>query len=250
MAMDDQLKHDLETVGNMRVYFGHQSVGMNILQGLKEISAEAGSSTLKLVSPEEARKLSGPFFAESTIGKNGKPNVKCDAFRDVINQEGFGDSLDVAFLKFCYVDIRAITKVDEMFAYYKQTVLELQKKYPKLTFMHITAPLTTRSAGWKRFIKGILGRDDSSDLEAYKRSAYNDMILQEYGKAVVFDLAGVESTESDGTRSSFELEGKTVYTLLPEFTDDGGHLNEKGQRVAAREILRTVAMAEAGRHGG
>lgn len=249
MAMDDQLKQDLEAVGSMRVYFGHQSVGRNILQGLKEISADADSSALKVASPEEAARLSGPFFAESNIGKNGKPNTKCDAFRDVVNQNSLGDSLDVALLKFCYVDANAETNVEEMFAYYKQTVTELQKKHPGLALLHMTVPLTSRSPGWKRFIKNILRPDDPSDLEAYKRSAFNEMILREYGKANLFDLAGHESTSGDGTRSCFELDGKTVYTMLPEFTDDGGHLNAKGRRLVARELLRTLARVELGRHG-
>ena len=248
--MDDQLKQDLQTVGSMRVYFGHQSVGRNILQGLKEIAAEARSSATTFVSLEEARKLSGPFFAESNIGENGKPNSKCDAFKDVIDREQFGDSLDIAFVKFCFVDVGAGTNVEEMFAYYKQTVSELQSEHPRVTIMHTTVPLTTRSAGWKGMIKKIIGRSDFSDLEAYKRSVFNDMIMQEYGKTLVFDLAGIESTKSDGTKSSFEYEGKTVYTLLQEFTDDGGHLNETGQRVVARELLRTLAMAETSRRGG
>ena len=246
--MDDQLKHDLETVGKMRVYFGHQSVGRNILQGLKEIAAEARSSAITFVSLEEATTLSGPFFAESTIGENGNPDSKCDAFRNVIDREQFGDSLDIAFAKFCYVDIHAGTNVEEMFAYYRQTISTLQREHPNVRIMHTTVPLTTSSAGWKRMIKKIIGRSDVSDIEAYKRSAFNEMILQEYGKTLVFDLAAIESRKSDGTKSSFDFEGKTVYTLLPEYTDDGGHLNQKGQRVVARELLRTLAMAGAGRH--
>jgi hypothetical protein len=76
------------------------------------------------------------------------------------------------------------------------------------------------------------------------------MILQENGNTVVFDPAGIESTKSEGTRSSLELVGKAVYTLLPEYTDDGGPLNEKGQRVVARELLCTLAMAETAMHAG
>ncbi len=242
--MDDRLKHNLETVGNMRIYFGHQSVGRNILQGLKELAVEARSPALLFVSPEEAGKLSGPFFAESSIGENGKPNSKCDAFKDVIDRGLLGDSLDIAFVKFCYVDVDAGTNVEEMFAYYRQTISALKTEHPSVTFLHTTVPLTTRSAGWKRMIKKIIGRSDESDLEAYKRSVFNDMIMKEYGKTLVFDLAGIESTRGDGTRKSFEFEGKTVYTLLEEYTDDGGHLNEKGRRVVARELLRTLAMAK------
>ncbi len=168
MTMDDRLKQDLETVGNMRVYFGHQSVGRNILQGLKDISTDARSSAIKWVSAVEARTISGPLFIESNIGENGKPSTKCDAFRDAMDHDIGGDSLDVAFMKFCYVDIGAETNVEEMFGYYKRTVSDIQREHPEVTVMHMTIPLVTRSAGWKRLVKKIIGRSDASDLEAQK----------------------------------------------------------------------------------
>ena len=45
----------------------------------------------------------------------------------------------------------------------------------------------------------------------------------------------------ENSTCTVELDGKTVYTMPWEYTDDGGHLNELGRRVVAREFLRTLA---------
>src|SRR5260221_14425466 len=41
-AADAALRADLQRLSHERVYFGHQSVGANILQGVKELSGATG----------------------------------------------------------------------------------------------------------------------------------------------------------------------------------------------------------------
>jgi hypothetical protein len=241
MSVDNQLKQDLETVGKMRVYFCHMSVGRNILQGLKDVSENAQSAALRFVNPSEAKAITSGFFAESDVGNNGKPNLKCDTFRSVLKRDAFGDSLDIAILKFCFVDVSAETNPEEVFSYYKQTVETLQKEYPGVFFLHMTVPLTTRTAGWRRVVKSLIRRDDPSGQESYNRLIYNNLLLREYDDKSVFDLAAIESTGSDGTRIGYDHQGKLVYGLLDDYTDDGGHLNKTGRFLVAQQLVRKLA---------
>ena len=66
---DDALADDLRILASQRVFFGHQSVGANIVGGVRELSALHPDVPLAVVDPESARTMSGPFFAESLIGR-------------------------------------------------------------------------------------------------------------------------------------------------------------------------------------
>jgi hypothetical protein len=55
--------------------------------------------------------------------------------------------------------------------------------------------------------------------ENIKRNQYNEMLIKEYkGKEPILDIAGIESTKPDGSRQSFELDGVTYYSMVPEYT--------------------------------
>ncbi len=68
------------------------------------------------------------------------------------------------------------------------------------------------------------------------------MLIKQYeGKEPIFDIAKIESTFPDGTRSSFTKDGKTYYSMVPEYTYDGGHLNETGRKKVAEQLLILLA---------
>jgi lysophospholipase L1-like esterase len=70
----------------------------------------------------------------------------------------------------------------------------------------------------------------------------NELLIKEYdGKEPVFDLAKTESTLPDGTRETFTKDGKTHYSMVLEYTHDGGHLNETGHKKAAEQLLILLA---------
>ena len=52
------LTDDLKTIAQERIYFGHQSVGKNVLDGLQELSAAAGVP-LKIAEVPHAADLKG-----------------------------------------------------------------------------------------------------------------------------------------------------------------------------------------------
>jgi len=102
-------------------------------------------------------------------------------------------------------------------------------------------PLTNLEPTTKAWIKGLLGRTTAQDVNV-KRNEFNSLLRNTYlGIDPIFDLAQVESTHPDGTREYFTRDGKAIYTLAPEFTTDGGHLNEFGRQSAAEALLQILA---------
>ena len=87
----------LERLARLKIFFGHQSVGGNILGATPDVAA-AG------VAPEivesENSVASGPLILHSYIGRNGDPLGKLAEF-DRIIRSGVGDSVDIAVFKFC-----------------------------------------------------------------------------------------------------------------------------------------------------
>jgi hypothetical protein len=93
----------------------------------------------------------------------------------------------------------------------------------------------------KAWIKSQLGRVTLQDVNV-KRNQFNNLMRQTYaGTDPIFDLAEVESTHGDLSRSYFTRGNEKIYTLAPEFTADSGHLNEVGRRVAAERLLFVLA---------
>jgi hypothetical protein len=224
-----------------RIYFGHQSVGENIVAGIQDLMKENPSIKLNIVETTDPGEFKVPIFAHSKVGKNLYPESKCDAFADFM-QKGIGDKTDIALLKFCYVDVMANTDINSVFDYYRNTISRLKGKYPKTIFVHVTVPLTTVETGKKVWIKKILGRPVYGYPDNMKRGQFNAELRKEFGgKEPIFDLAGAESTYPDGTRATFDNGGKTYYRMIPEYTTDGGHLNEKGRRLVAEQLLVLLA---------
>jgi hypothetical protein len=227
-------------IAQNRIFFGHQSVGVDIMHGIKDLASAQGIADLNIVSLDRDSVKGGPFFAEALVGRNAEPDTKCDMFERVVGTLA-ADSLQIALMKFCYVDIKKQTDIDEMFRYYESTMEELKRTYPSVTFVHVTVPVTERNVWWRRLVKKLLGREEEWDLASIKSTEFNAMLLKRYGNDPMFDLAAVESTYPDGKRSMFESDGKVAYTMVSEYTRDGGHLNERGRELVARAMVKTLA---------
>jgi hypothetical protein len=238
----ESIRKDLEVVAGRKVLFGHQSVGANIIAGLKDLVHQAGGPELNFVSIKDTSFPKGPYFADAYVGKNSEPTTKCDAFVRLVGDMS-RDRPDVALMKFCFVDIREGTNVDELFAYYQHAIADLKLTSPGVTIVHVTVPLIQSEPGWKQFARKILRRENVVALRLAKMNAYNEKLRQSYAGEPIFDLAAIESTFPDGRRNAFEYEGKELYSLISAYTDDGGHLNVVGRRSAASEFVRVVAAA-------
>ncbi len=220
-----------------KIYFGHQSVGFNILDGVKDLMRENPQIKLNLVETKKSADFKVGVFAHSTVGENMNPQSKIDDFTKFM-EKGIGKKADVAFLKFCYIDFQTGSDVQKIFNQYKNALSQLKKSHPQANFVHITVPLTSQQTGVKAWIKKILGKPLRGFDDNIKRNQYNTMLKKEYeGRDPVFDLMEIESTFPDGTRSTFTKNGNTYYSLVQEYSDDGAHLNITGRKVAAEKLL-------------
>ena len=232
---------DWARLAGARVYFGHQSVGGNIIDGLRDLDDHADK--LRIVRSRD--RSSSPALVEFTIGENGRPESKMKDFAAALDQID-DTAAAVAVFKYCYLDIAPETNVELLFASHRKAVREMRTRHPNLTFVHVTAPLTRLETGPRFLAKRLLGKPTTRDANV-KRNRFNAMLRAHYSGEPIFDLAKVESTRPDGSRSFFNAGTDVVYTLSPELTDDGGHLNARGRRAAAQEFAAVVGRSVASR---
>lgn len=237
------LKADLALLAQSRVYFGHQSVGRDILEGLDALAKENGV-TLRITEAPAGATDTLPGIIHSKVGRNREPASKCEAFNGFVSAHA-GARWDAAAFKFCYVDLgeeagRDAAKLLEM---YKGAVASAKAAAPDLNLVHVTIPLKSDPLGMASTVKRALGMGTANDEDNIARNAFNDLLLAEYGKDPVFDLARAESTRPDGSRTGFQRDGRTVYTLAKEYTYDEGHLNTAGKKWVAADFARTIAAA-------
>lgn len=233
-----------------RVFFGHQSVGYNIVAGIEDVMREHPEIRLRVVESDEAGALETPGFVHAAIGKNGDPLSKIRAFAQAVDAGAARDA-DVALFKFCYVDIEEDTDVPALFEAYRKAHEALRSRHPDKTFVHVTVPLKTYREGLatrvKGMIKRVLGRRDVFAERNRRRTRFNRMLVDAYGgREPIFDLARVESTFPDGSRCSFTRQGERIYAMVPAYTYDSGHLNELGRRRAAEQLLIVLQDAVGG----
>jgi hypothetical protein len=232
--------HEISRVAMQKIFFGHQSVGDDIIRGLEDICADSLPFKLKVIASAHPQSVAAPAFVECHVGRNGDTQSKVSAFTAILDK-GMGNQGGIAMFKFCFADIAASTDIATMFESYRQAIDALKTKYPRLQIVHATVPLTVDEPPVKVWIKRALGRAIARDVHC-KRNEYNRLLIRTYaGRDPIFDLAAIESTHPDGTLCSFGVAGEQIFTLAPEFTTDGGHLNELGRRAAAEGLLRVLA---------
>jgi hypothetical protein len=239
VSLDSIPQTRLDTLSQKKIFFGHQSVGVNILDGLNDIMKQSPRIHLSIRRSRSPQDLNQPVFAESPVGVNENPGSKIDDFRAVM-ESGVGARVDIAFFKLCFVDINAATDVDALFTHYKTVMDGLYAEFPKVRFIHCTVPLTKMDSGIKLAVKKLLGKDGGGGANL-KRAAYNQKVTDTYQpEGIVFDIARYESTFPNGTRMVRRIDGKDCYGLVAGYTDDGGHLNRTGRVIVAKGLLELL----------
>jgi len=239
------IRADLKTVAAARVLLAHQSVGGNIVQGVKDLAAQADVPLhIELINGTAIGQ--GPGLYHLYIGMNGDPAGKVKAFVQLLTAPQHPD-FDLAALKFCYVDFdTAVADRLRILDLYAAGVNQLHTARPEQRLLHVTVPLMYGPPGWKSAVKRLLGRETEWDEGNALRDSYNEQLLSRFHGEPLFDLAAVESTGADGKRTTTTYQGRQIDALTPAYTFDGGHLNEQGRRVAAAAFLHAAARALAG----
>lgn len=224
-----------------RIYFGHQSVGANILAGIAELPASGPTLLLKVVEHSGPASFAEPALVHARIGQNYDPYSKIHAFSQAL-RGGVGDWADIALFKFCYVDITAVTDIDALFVAYRNAVAELSAAHPHTLIAHVTVPVTTMPRLWRRIVGTLLRRHNRTARDNLARADFNRQLRSHFsGKAPLFDLAAVESQYPSGRTSRFTLDGREYEALVPSYSNDGRHLSERGRRVIAAAFLDFLA---------
>ncbi len=223
-----------------RIFFGHQSVGRNIMDGVAEVLAAEPRVRLAVVETKDAAAMREPGLYHARVGRNTRPDEKEAEFA-AIADTAFASGSGVGILKFCYADVGRDTDPEALFASYRQRVAALAARHPGLVLVHVTMPLTTVESPRGYWKNRLLGRPTARDLDAL-RGRYNALLRAAYeGREPVFDLAALESTREDGSRAFFRRGADTVFTLVPEYTTDGGHLGPAARRRVAEQFLIFLA---------
>ncbi len=247
-TMSTDTEPSLKKISLKKIYFGHQSVGYNIMDGVKEIISNYPDVKMRIIESNNSDDYNDHVFGHSKNGKNVDPKSKIDAFEKTMNN-GLGQKTDISFFKFCYVDFNAETDVNQVFSDYSSAMERLRKKYPNTRFIHITCPLSNiigNKNKIKDLIKSIIGKQTNKERHLaanIKRNEFNELLKKKYSKEEIFDLAGIESTYPNGQKEKFKKNGKEYYALVPEYTYDGGHLNKKGKKLIAGEFLKYLSTA-------
>lgn len=233
---------DLEAVAGSRVFFGHKSVGYNILDAIPAVYDSEDVAAPTVVESRESP--SAPGIVHTAIGENGHPLEKIAEF-DRIMRDGMADAVDVAIVKLCYVDFReGRVDVDEVFTTYRDTLAALARDYPATAFVAATSPLTTERGPLGK-VKAALGRGDTLGPEHnVVRQRFNALLRAEYTEpGTLFDIAAVQSTDASGERVSYERDGDAYYAMDTAYASDPGHLNPTGAEVAASAFVAVLADA-------
>jgi hypothetical protein len=203
----------LDRIARADVFFGHQSVGEDVLAGIRG-----------LVAPRQLA------WRDEKIGRNGDPFGKLDAFEAAL-LAGSGKGAHFAIFKFCYADFDGVREPEEIFSRYERTISRLHDACPAVTFVHVTSPLTSVPSGLGAWVRRRVGRPVWGERGNRRRHAYNQRLRTVFRADPIFDLAAVEEGACHRT---------TVPSLDPCLTDDGAHLNQIGRLAAATELVRVL----------
>lgn len=241
----DQVKADLLTVSQARVFFGHHSVGNNILKGVQALADKTGvplrieEVTAGGTAPE------GPGLFHGKVGENLDPDAKIAGFASALGAEGEA-RYDVATFKFCYVDLDEGSKErspGKLFDRYANNISAIEAAHPGVKVLHSTMPLMAEPPGKKTRLKRLLGLPISTDAANVDRNEFNRLARERFNGSGLLDVARFEATRPDGSIAEFSAGGRELEMLALEYTSDGGHLNELGQERVAAAFLHRIAEA-------
>jgi len=237
------------TIANRKIFFGHQSIGGNILQGLATLAKQSAEAPLTIIEYVSEPPQATAALVHSKIGKNADPLSKLQDFSAKCNELKEAN-LDYAMMKFCYIDFHAQTELADIERVYSETFAALTKQLPNTRFIHCTVPITLNKLGARSWLKKLLGQPVAVEQDNIARNHFNDFIRNRYAKEPIFDLAALEATDLQQHPVTFRYHGNAYQSLYSGYTQDGRHLNERGQEWIARNFIELINNLESSRQAG
>ena len=93
-----ELREVLSRLAIKRIFFGHQSVGANILDGVADILREQQSAAVRVADASGAPEFTPGMLLHATVGTNGNPDSKMASFLQYLDA-GVGSTADIAVLR-------------------------------------------------------------------------------------------------------------------------------------------------------
>src|SRR5512142_234481 len=167
---DPALDDALALLSRRTVLFGHQSVGENLLEGLR-FHARARGIALRVVQAG-AGALERGARSHAFLASNGEPLAKLATFEALLREP----APDVAALKLCWADFGPGTDPAPIFAAHQATLERLRGRFPGTAFLQVTTPLTTVQTGPRALAKRLLGRAPRGEQENARREEFNELL--------------------------------------------------------------------------
>jgi hypothetical protein len=202
----------LNSARSLDILFNHQSVGYNIIEGLQSL-ADLNPTRYSYVNenwPSADWYDTSDGLGDFTAGDNGDPQSKVNGFDALLRTDGYGAHVDVAYMKFCFVD--NTTSASQIWNWYRTAMLNLETTFPSVQFVWWTMPIMT---------DGDAIRDQFNTLVRTFCSANNK---------ILFDIADIECHNPSGAL----VTNNGYQAMYAGYTDDGGHLKEAGRLRVAR----------------
>lgn len=243
-SIDDVPGEYWKALAGKRIFFGHQSVGYNIIDGIADVANEHDYIKLNVVQTRGPAEFDRPLLAHAQVGRNHDPASKIESFKHIMDA-GVGNKADIALFKFCYVDVTRESDPKKIFDSYRAAMEDLKRRYPRTRLVHVTVPLCSAPKGIRRnlkqSVKSLIGKPGVLE-DNVMRERYNKLLRDAYsGKEPVFDLALIESINPNGLKCYAPKKAERVPVMALEYTDDGGHLNGVGRKKAAEQLLIVLA---------
>ena len=215
-AFDQLTAADRARLASLRVFWGHQSVGRELMGGAGRLGYAFQTVSSAADYPRVTR-------GEALVADNRDPARKVRSFRTLVLDQGIGGAVQVAAFKFCWIDFNTDTDLDAIERQYADAVTEARRRFPGLRILHVTPPLTSDEPRENRI-----------------RMAFGQRLRQRYAQTdVVFDLAEVQSTRDDGGRCVRDNSA----VLCDAYRSDEGHFNDGGADRAAKAFLYAILRA-------
>lgn len=224
------------TIGQGKWFFAHASVGENMQAGMERLNRDnPGRYGLSVYSsgPNPPASLNGGLYSYG----RGNPGAaaKISTFEAYL-AGGWAQKTHFAMNKFCYIDIeydggQSATanqgRADALANQYTSSMARLEAKYPNLRLIYATMPI-----------------ESTGDNNNFVRMRFNQQVRNfaaAQGKYLL-DIADIESHYANGQPSGKTVGGQSTQTMVPEYTNDGGHLTALGE---TRVALGWYALAAA-----
>jgi hypothetical protein len=224
------------SVAQARLFFAHQSVGADLIAGIESLASRRRVPAIEGLTAPRVNGSGRPALLHAALGRNGDPDSKLAAFAEWL-EAGIGREVDHAMVKFCYVDLTSPDQAENLARAYDEYMARIRAAHPAVRLVHCTIPLRTLPQGIYATARRLLGHRHAEVERNRARELFNAHLRRQHAGEPLFDLARIESTRPDGKTCDQRRGAVRVPGLVPDYTSDGGHLNNQGRQIVASAFL-------------